>query len=230
MGWYISEVFRFYLGFNDAINIFDVLSLSMIVLGIYILLYYEEFQFGHYLFSACYVIFLFLIVIHIFVEGAGRWDITLYRLYYSFTAVFPVVLASALLDIYGDKLLKNVSRAYLLYGLAMFILLTYIGFKFEVKEFLLDTPYIGGHAMPNQARSLHPLLTIPSLILIILVTFHRGWNDPQAYDLVIFTGSAVMLSLGGIYLRTGSVIFFHLLEFIGSLGFLLGVYIMVRRS
>ena len=230
MGWIFSGLYKLYLGFNGSINIFDVLSLSLIVLGIYILLYREDFMFGHYLFALCYLTFLFLITIHVFVEGMGSWDPNLYRLYYSLTAFFPAVLASGLLDIYGDRLLKNVSRAYLIYSVAMFILIVFISFRYEVKTFLLDTPYIGGHAMPTLARIIHPLITIPSLLLIVYVTFHRGWNDPYAYDLILISGSTVMLALGGLYLRAGSILFFHLLEFLGALGFLLGVYIMNRSQ
>ena len=211
------------------ISLLELVSLSLLVANLLLLTYLLI----RYVIPGLILLWLFtgvltfLRVLHFYVLFNGFWTPIQYKLYYGLSAVLPVLMMFTFMFLYGqvEKWFVNVS---IVYFVVLTLFFTYTVAISSVKAFLLSTPHIGGTAMDSLPRMVHPLLTIPSFILVIYFTSYYMWYRGVYGDIVFLFLSNLSYAIGGTFLRFGAIEIFHFFDMLGSINLFIGSYFLIR--
>ncbi len=217
-----------YILYHDSISIFEYLSFVILSIS-FLYVFYKAWlwdNLGLYFMSLSLAIFLSIIMIQMYVGLIGSWDPLFYRFYYFFSVFLAPSLAMTALTLYTGYS-SRVYWYYFLYNSFIAVIFLYMIFTSEIKEFFLETPYVGGLAFPHNVRIIRPLITIPASAITLYYPVKYFLRYRDRYDALVFSLSTLILIIAGFYLRFGGIALFKYFELVAALGFLATIYLIL---
>lgn len=210
-----------------SVSFFEYLAFIVLSISLFYVLYKAWMldSLGLYFMSLSMAIFLVIIIMHILVEMVGFWDPFQYRFYYFFSVLIAPTLAITALILYSGYSLK-VSWYYFVYNTFIAVIFLIMIFTSPIKEFFLETPYVGGLAFPETVRYIRPLITLPASAIVLVIPIRYFLRYRDRFDALVFSLSTLVLIIAGFYLRFGGIELFHYFELVAALGYLATIYFM----
>ena len=223
-----SSVFPWFILYHNSVSLFEYLS--FVILGSsFLYVFYKAWlmdDLGLYFMSLSLAIFLVIIMMQIYVGLVGFWDPIFYRFYYFFSVLIAPTLAMTALILYTGYGTR-VYWYYFIYNTLIAVTFLFAIFTSEIKEFFLETPYVGGLAFPVYVRYIRPFITIPASIITLFFPIKYYLRYRERFDALVFSISTLILIIAGFYLRFGGIALFKYFELVAALGYLATIYFLV---
>ncbi len=213
--------------YHNSISIFEYLTFVVLAVS-FLYIFYRAWltdDLGLYFMSLSMAVFLAIIMIQMYVSLAGSWDPIFYRFYYFFSVLLPPILAMTALLLYTGYPTR-VYWYYFLYNAVIALIFLYMIFTAQIKEFFLETPYVGGLAFPPYVRYIRPFITVPASIITLYFPIKYFFKYRDRFDALVFSLSTLVFIIAGFYLRFGGLALFEYFELVAALGYLATIYLL----
>jgi len=178
----------------------------------------RQYLVGRKLFKLLFMLQLIDMLVGQFLEfyaSTWGWGTLLYKIYYLSSPLSAAILALGVIEVWGNRRLVT---AFAIYTLIVTGSLAYHLASSTVDAGKLSElgPFVGGMALPMKVRLHSPLLTIPSGLIILVLSGYLYYRRRASPFLLLLLGNLVFMAAGGL-LRRGHGEAFLWLEFIATI-------------